>query len=363
MKVFIILTNITNRAGTERAVVNLCNILAEFHNFSVSIVSADSDSGRAAYELNENVKIFHLAGTIGNPNPVKKLLGYKKLFGFLKKAECEYGKDNCFIGTDVSFNILIGFFKKAKTVGCEHMNYGSASFVHKYLRKICYPKLNKVVLLTEKDRERYQFLHNAVVIPNCISFAPERVKNYANKKVIAIGRYTQQKGFDLLLDAINLLKERINEWTFELIGDGEQKSLLEEKVKFYGLGKIVKLLPPTSDIQSIYHSASIYVMSSRWEGLPMVLIEAQSCGLPIVSFDCPEGPSLLVHDGKDGYLVPPNDIQALSEKLLDLMNDESKRSRFGHEAFENAKSFSVEAISEKWKVLFGELACKESVNG
>ena len=363
MKVFIILTNITNRAGTERAVVNLCNILAEFHNFSVSILSTDSGSGRAAYELNENVKIFHLAGTIGNPNPVKKLLGYKKLFCFLKKADCEYGKNSCFIGTDVSFNILIGFFKKAKTVGCEHMNYGSASFAHKFLRKLCYPKLDKVVLLTEKDKERYQFLQNVAVIPNCISFAPESVKSYASKKVIAIGRYTQQKGFDLLLDAINLLKERICNWSFEVIGDGEQKSLLEEKIKFNGLGKIVKLLPPTSDIQSIYHSASIYVMSSRWEGLPMVLIEAQSCGLPIVSFDCPEGPSLLVHDGEDGYLVPPNDIQALSEKLLDLINDESKRTRFGKKAFENAKRFSVEAISEKWKVLFGELACKESVNG
>ena len=362
MKVFIILTNITNRAGTERAVVNLCNILGKIQNFSVSIVSTDSKSGISAYMLNGNVDVYHLAGGSGNPNVYKKLSGYKKLFDFLKRAECDYGEECLFIGTDVSFNILLGFFKKAKVVGCEHMNYGSASFVHKFLRKLCYPKLDKVVLLTEKDKSQYSFLKNATVIPNCISFEPEKIKSYAEKKVIAIGRYTEQKGFDLLLDSVNLLKEKIDGWSFELIGDGEQKGLLEEKIKQYGLEKIVKLLPPTSNIQSVYHSASVYVMSSRWEGLPMVLIEAQSCGLPIVSFDCPEGPALVVHDGEDGYLLPANDIQALSEKLLDLMNDETKRTRFGEQAFENAKRFSVEAISEKWKELLGELCCKEFAN-
>ena len=118
MKVFIILTNITNRAGTERAVVNLCNILGKIQNFSVSIVSTDSKSGISAYMLNGNVDVYHLAGGIGNPNVYKKLSGYKKLFDFLKRAECDYGEECLFIGTDVSFNILLGFFKKAKVVGC-----------------------------------------------------------------------------------------------------------------------------------------------------------------------------------------------------------------------------------------------------
>ena len=124
--------------------------------------------------------------------------------------------------------------------------------------------------------------------------------------------------------------------------------IAEKHLENYG-----SILPYRKDVLSLYHSASIYAMSSRFEGLPMVLIEAQSCGLPCISFDCPEGPADIINDGVNGFLITPNDIESFSEKLLLLMKDEKMREDFGNKAFENSLKFSTAEIAKKWFELLG----------
>ncbi len=348
-KISIILTDITKRAGTERAVVNLANILCGL-KYEVYIFSTDSISGCAQYELNPNVKIFHFALKIAAAQGFSKILEYKKL---KEKIIETVKKENidCVVGTYSFFNALITKIPDVKTIGCEHFNYFSASKLHRLVRRIFYPKLNAVVVLTERDKAHYSFLKNCFVIPNSLSFESTVKDNWSEKVVLSIGRYTKQKGFDFLIKASAKLKKDFPDWKFKIVGSGEDETLLKNLIAEYQLEDYVNLLPPTKNVVDLYKSASIYCMSSRWEGFPMVLLEARECGLCCVSFDCPEGPAEQITDGVDGFLCERENADDLAEKLKIVMGNESLREEFGKKAYENNQCFSTESIAEKWKNL------------
>jgi len=173
-----------------------------------------------------------------------------------------------------------------------------------------------------------------------------------SKTVVAVGRYTYQKGFDMLLRAWRRVCDSIDDWQLHIVGEGEMKESLQQQILDLSLEDRVELCPATSDIQSVYREASVLVLSSRYEGFGMVLLEAQTAGVPTVSFDCKCGPSDIVADGVTGYLVPANDIPALAEKLLVLMRDETLRKQIGRNAFADASRFSEKAVMQRWTDLF-----------
>ena len=220
-----------------------------------------------------------------------------------------------------------------------------------FLRKLLYKKLNAVVLLTENDKNNYGKMKNLYVIPNSLSFIPSKLSDCKNKKMISLGRFSYQKGYDLLIDCIALVKDNLLDWTIELYGDGSDKEKLLNKINENGLDRIIYLKDNTTDVESVYASSSIYLSSSRYEGLPMVLIESQSCGLPAVSFDCPYGPSYIIIEGKTGFLVPLGDVKKMSEKILELINNEDLRIQMGKQAAIESSRFSEDKISEMWKIL------------
>lgn len=347
--VSILLTNITKTAGTERAVANLSNILVSL-GYSICIFSTDSKAGAPAYHLDEKVKIFHLGLQIASARNFSKIFEYKKLKQKIKILVREERID-CIIGTYSLFNALITKIKNVKTIGCEHFNYSSASKFHRIVRRIFYPKLDAVVVLTNHDKSHYQFLKNCVVIPNSLSFETEIKTSWNEKKVLSIGRLTKQKGFDFLIEAAKELKNDFPDWHFEIVGTGEDEKLLKGLVLKYELEDYVLFLTPIKDVISLYKSASIYCMSSRWEGFPMVLLEARACGLACVSFDCPEGPSEQITDNTDGFLCEAENSHDLAEKLRILMSNEKLREKFGKNAFESSKRFSSKNIGKKWKQL------------
>lgn len=349
----ILLTNITKAAGTERAVVNLANILSSL-GYSVIILSTDSKDGFPAYNLDEKVIIFHFGLKIASAKGFFKVAEYKKLKQQIENLIKEKRID-CIVGTYSFFNALITKIKNVKTIGCEHFNYFSASKFHRIVRRIFYPRLDAVVVLTEHDKKHYSFLKNCFLIPNSLSFQTEIKTSWSEKKVLSIGRLTKQKGFDFLIEAVKELKNDFPDWHFEIVGTGEDEKLLKDLVSKYKLKDNVLFLPPTKDVVSLYKSASIYCMSSRWEGLPMVLIEAQCCGLPIASFDCPEGPAEVVLNNENGFLCKSENSHDLAEKLKFLMNDKSLREKFGKNAYECSKRFSSETIGEKWRRLLENL--------
>ncbi|HEN3602785.1 TPA: glycosyltransferase, partial [Yersinia enterocolitica] len=157
----------------------------------------------------------------------------------------------------------------------------------------------------------------------------------------ALGRLSYQKGFDLLLDVWAKVEEKNNNWDLIIAGDGEDKQLLLDKIKTLNL-KNVKLLPSTPHVCDLYDQSGIYVMTSRFEGFPMVLLEAKASGLPIIAYDCDTGPSELIMDNEDGYLVPFADSNAFIEKLLFLMNDEDLREAMSLKSLENAEKYKID---------------------
>lgn len=351
MEIFILINDITRHAGTERAVCNLANILIKKH--TVTIISRDTNAGNAFFPIDSKIQLIHLGADICHASTLQKL---KKYFCMYKKLR-ELAKENAgavFIATISSVNALITLLgKNIKTIGCEHFNYDAACLRQKVLRRIFYPRLDFVVCLTNEDAKRYTFIKNnrLFVIPNSLSFECDITSNCTAKRIIAVGRLTKQKGFDLLLDSAVLMKEKIPDWHLDIFGDGEDKDALLEKIARLKLQTFVSIKSPTKNIEQEYIASSLFVMSSRWEGLPMVLLEAQHCGIPAVSFDCQTGPSEVIVHGETGFIVPLGDVTALAEKTIELALNEEMRISFGKKAKENSKRFSTEEIEKKWDEL------------
>lgn len=208
------------------------------------------------------------------------------------------------------------------------------------------------VTLTKQDRDLWADLVDAVVIPNFIPFEPSGVASLENRKVIAVGRHVEQKNFSDLIDIWALVANNFPDWILEIYGDGPLRSSLEDKINALGLQNSVKLCSTTNQIAERYQEASVYVLTSRYEGFGLVLAEAQATGLPIVSYACECGPRDIVTDGVDGFLVEAGDKHSFAERLEVLMTDLHIRKRMGEMALLNSKRFSREVIMKEWIELF-----------
>lgn len=348
-RIAFLIGDITKRAGTERAVTNLANAMAEQKDKTIYIISMYSKKGQApSYEVNEDIRVLHL--NLHGNSKLEWMKIYSKYIRESNKIIEKYHLTHL-IGTTHAINSLITFMHgRVKKIGCEHMSYAACPKSSQVIRRITYNKLDAVVLLTNMDAKHYSFVKNnkVFVIPNISSFDcvnPARLKNH---RTISIGRLTKQKGFDLLVSAISLIKDQVGDWEFNIYGDGEDKEWLLSLIADNALQDVVHILPPVKNIKDKYLESSLYIMSSRWEGLPMVLIEAQSCGLPIVSFNCPEGPADIVHNGKDGILIEKENVEGLSRGILSLINDDNTRRLMGRNAKENASYYSKNNILLKW---------------
>jgi len=170
-----------------------------------------------------------------------------------------------------------------------------------------------------------------------------------------VGRFYAQKGFDMLIEAWGIVAEKYPEWQLNIYGNGEFKDQLNAQIKEKGLTSSITLKDPVSNIVDKYTESSAYVMSSRFEGFGMVLIEAMACGLPVISFDCPDGPSDIIKDGEDGLLVENGNISKLADSILKLIENEDLRIRMGQKARENVKRYNHDIIMQKWVELFHTL--------
>lgn len=351
----IIEENITAKAGIERAVANLANSLCKYGH-QVTIISLYSEEkGVSHFSLDNKVKIIHL--TLKRSNVLTRYFSYIQLYRRGKQI-INQNEFDFVIGTTHAINSVITLFKKkVQIIGCEHFNYGSCSKSSNRLRKFFYQKLNAVVLLTQNDAKHYAFLspEKVFVIPNSLSFSCDEPAELEKKRIIAAGRLTYQKGFDMLIQASAIMKQEIPDWKLDIYGDGEDKDKLENMIINTGVEDFVQIHPPTEKIKEEMMNASIFVLSSRFEGFALISIEAQACGVPIVSFDCPEGPSELITNEKDGYLVESGNIELLAEKVVSLALDKVKRKAFGYEAYCASKRFDSLVIVEKWNKLFTDL--------
>ncbi|WP_342229295.1 glycosyltransferase, partial [Yersinia enterocolitica] len=179
----------------------------------------------------------------------------------------------------------------------------------------------------------------------------EEQPNLRSKRIISIGRLTEQKGFDLLIEAWEKIESTLKDWRLDIIGEGHLHDELDLMINNKKLQNI-HLIGFSDDIKSEYLDSSFLVMSSRYEGLGMVLIEALACGLPCISFNCPSGPSTIINNSVNGYLVNSLDTDALASKILELATDFDKLNVLASNAKESIRQYQEEEVIKKWSVLF-----------
>lgn len=233
-----------------------------------------------------------------------------------------------------------------------------------FLRRLLYPLADLLVCQTEAALARFQALTRVrgVAIPNPVCLPPGVAsrptgenREPAHHALIAMGRLVPQKGFDLLLQAFSRIAVRHPAWTLTVWGDGPLLEELQTQANSLDLSQRVRFPGATADPFSKLSAADLFVFSSRFEGFGMALAEAMACGLPVISFDCPEGPALLIRDGVDGLLVPPENVDGLSAALDRLMSDPGERARFAVRAPEVLDRFSLERVLPLWQDVFVKL--------
>lgn len=358
MKKLLYITNgITGSGGLERVLSVKASMLAEEFGYEVHIVSLNEIGIEAFFSFSKNIH-FHSVEVGGNP--VNYLFQYKNS---LQKKIDQIQPDIISVCDDA----LKGFFlpgfisTKAKWIHESHASLlladrgrGVSLFkkAQHELKQILGKRFKKIVLLTEGNRKEWH-LKNLAVIPNPIPFESNQVSSLENKKVMAVGSYSYNKGYDLLLEIWSKVEKNFPAWELHIYGKGTHDNL-HSIAKDLNL-KNIHFHAPVPEIEKEYLNSSLLVLPSRSEGFGMVLIEAMGFGLPVVSFDCPNGPADIISDGEDGFLIEKENVDMFAKQVIVLMKDDKLRKGMGAKAKKNVQRFSAGKIVQHWDALFRSL--------
>lgn len=380
MRVVYYLPSLYIAGGLERVITRKANYLADQLGYEVTILTSEQQGRETYYPLSPNVRHHDLGVVIDNPKhkslllkiltyPVKYFQFKKRFSAFLIDTKPDITistlRRECnFIHTISDGSIKIGELHITRNSYSIHSNKirKFSKPIHKYLNRRFVNKLKhfeKIILLTKEEQKLWPELNNTVVIHNYQVMECEIPSTLKHKRVIAVGRYTYQKGFDLLVEAWRLVAFKHPDWSLHVYGEGDRTEL-EQRIKELDLTKSFMANGKTDSIIEKYLESSIFVLSSRYEGFGMVLTEAMSCGVPPVSFACPSGPRDIITHGVDGLLVENGNIDKLAENICTLIENEDLRKVMGGNARESVKRFRKEVIMAEWKQLFEELMSSRS---
>ena len=290
-------------------------------------------------------------------HPVFNLLSDANLLRYLAAA-----RDGVLIGTRPSINVAIARLAAPSVVriGQDHMNYATYSDALKAQIRAVYPRLDLVTTLTEGDATAYRKAlrdrTRVECVPNGVPDVGGVRAPLDDKVVVAAGRLARQKGFDRLLPVWAEVIEQHPGWQLRIFGSGGEKDSLQRQIEELGIQDSARLMGFTRQLHEEMSRASLYVLSSRQEGFPMVLLEAMGVGLPVVSVDCETGPRDIVREAVDGHVVPEEDTTALAAAMSGLMADDERRKRYGAAALETAARYDAARIAERWEERIAELA-------
>lgn len=362
-----------NSGGMERVLANKANWLVR-NGYEISILTTDQKARSSFFKLDSRIKIYDLGINYEENNGtsfLNKLVHYpfkqwkhkralKTMLSELKPdiVVSMFCNDASILPKikDGSKKVLEIHFSRFKRL--QYGRKGIWKFADELrsrndLRVVS--KFDRFVVLTNEDKKYWGDLDNMLVIPNARSFELEHPAELNEKTVIAVGRYCYQKALDKLIDAWSIVCKAADDWKLHLVGDGEDREQLMTQIEELGLTDKVVLGRAETDMKSVYYNASILALSSRYEGLPMVLLEAQAAGVPVVSFECKCGPKDVLTDGVDGVLVREGDVDGLAKGLLRLINDSELRKKMGTVAYKNSERFSEEKVMRQWVELFEDV--------
>lgn len=364
--------------GVERVLTLKANYLANLDDkYDVTIILTDGQGKKPFYDLSLKVRIINL--NIGFED-LWTLSFIRKIPTYLRKQRL-YKKKLTQTLTEIRPDITISTLRReinfindiidgSIKIGEIHVNrqhYRNFEEKESNWLKDIFSKwwmwrltkklknLDKFIVLTNEDKESWKELNNVLVIPDPLPYIPQKKSQLTEKRVIAVGRYAYQKGFDMLLQAWKQVEERCPEWQLDVFGDGD-RTPYEQQIDQLGIDRQrCRLNTPTQNIQQEYINSSVFVFSSRFEGFGMALLEAISHGLAVVSFDCPCGPKDIITNEKDGLLVENCEPIKLAEAIIRVTKNEKLRQSLGNAAYESAQQYSIDVIGQKWDNIFNEI--------
>lgn len=357
MKICFIIHDVTARAGSERAQASLANALFA-RGEAISIWSMYGLGGSPGFLLASGIKVSY-----GLKKPWPLFLDYPwlALVFAVHVARLRPEWIVCTGANRLIVALLGAIVTGVKVAIWEH--FPVANSVTKprgrLARMIASVVALRIVTLTKSDKDLYATLYAPAAkvthIPNIV-LSPGATGTVRRKEVLAMGRLSPEKGFDILLEAWSLVIKRLPDWSLRIVGDGKMRDELVRQASRLGIEDHVTFAPFSDDPFSLYSECGFFVLSSRYEGLPFVLIEAMTCGTACISFDCPNGPREVIKNGVNGLLVPAEEVHALANAMVKLGENPMLRQRLGEAAQSVSKPFSEPRVVARWQeVLYGQM--------
>lgn len=361
MKIAFFLSDITKIGGIERVTSLLANYLSNNPDLKIDIVSLFKGRDKPNYFISDKINIYYLSESPhgAKPHSLGRIKSLLKKIGNVKSFFSKADYDIVLAQSYPSaFALFFTKFPKNRVIAVEHVYAQYYNRILQKIRAFIYRRFGRVVVLTNNDKNFFDSLlphDKTIVIPNPVYLTETKTSPLENKLIISVGRLEYQKGYDTLIDCMKEIHIRFPEWRLNIYGDGTLKNKLQDLIDNNNLTECITLCGQTDDINSKLREASFYVMSSHFEGFPMVLVEAMSQGLPCISFDCPNGPSDIIVNGENGILVPDQNKDELIKAIITLINDKNYRKQLGFNATKSINIFSIENISQQWEKLFEEV--------
>lgn len=343
--------DITRSGGTENVSVMIANELSQKTDYEISFISLFEERDIPFFSINPAIQRFSLYPTATH--------GIQHYFDTCKRLRNIVATKHIDVLIDIDCILDMYSLPLRKTgvkvVSWEHFNYLQNPDVpyRRLTRRWAARSADAIVTLTETDKKLYQsnlkLKCPIVAIPNPMEM-PDSPASYDadSHLILSSGRLTYQKGFDLLVEVASKVLPGHPDWTWMILGEGEDRPMLEQKIRDAHLDGRLVLKGRVDDVDSYYRRSAMFVMTSRFEGLPMVLLEAKAHRLPLVSFDCPTGPAEIIEDGVNGTLVPPEDVDSMAAAVNELIENQAKRVEYSAMSGSNANRYDINTIMQNW---------------
>lgn len=352
MRVCFVLKKINKGGGIPRVVSYLANVLAKNDDISILSLEGNDKPLEIPYEIEEHIHIDFLFEKIDNYRR-----HYLRIRNEIRKYLCTNTYDVVIVSGMDYVPFFIGMKKKyikTRFIAWEHSNYtiGKKFGLKWFGRKVALKEFDDIVVLTKRDEKLYnekEKTHGKIIQiynPDFVENSNEPY-NCNSKKIISCGALTYQKGFDYAIEVAKDVFKVYPDWSWDIWGEGEDRKKLEEQIKIANLSNNIFLRGFDKNVIKKYPNYAFFVLTSRYEGFCMVLLEAMKCGLPVVSFDCNMGPDEIIR--KNGFLVPCFDTSCMSEMILKMIDAGEKRKEFSRESKEAIKRFSKKVFITSWK--------------
>ena len=366
MKIVYLYSSLAVVGGIERILVDKMNYLSCECGEEVYIITSDQGNHRLSFQLDERVHFIDMNirfCTQYRYGIVRRLwlrwMMNHEYDAKLRKVLAEIQPDIVVCMTAQHVRRLLRVKGHIPLVVESHMNFIHpdkwTQWLQTHLNNIWIGKAEAVVTLTNGDAENWSRVSKHVhVIPNMVHLNDSNLfSDYTAKRVLFVGRFEEQKNIGELISIWQLVHPKFPDWKLDMYGDGALWEKYKNEVDALNIN--IEIHKPTAQIMNVYRNSSIFVLTSLYEPFGLVIPEAMSCGLPVVSYDSPYGPASIISDGEDGFLIPMHHQQAFADRLCQLMGDEELRKKMGRHAIVSSQRFSADKIMPMWKELFEKL--------